>query len=87
MTRFAESLSDESVRSIFASQLPETRSHILMGRLQVERFVTKEVDARLSKLLCAEARRDYLFLLEEIARFVLGLAEERGEVEISADID
>ena len=88
MTRFAQSLPDESVRAIFASQLSETRSHILMGRLQVERFITKEVDVRLSKLLCAEARRDYLFLLEEIAKFVLGMKqEERGEVTVSADID
>jgi len=88
MTRFAESCPDEPVRAIFASQLPETRSHILMGRLQVERFMTKDVDVRLSRRLCAETRRDYLFLLEEIARFVLGVKEEeRGEVAISADID
>jgi hypothetical protein len=86
--RFAQSLPDEPVRAIFASQLAETRSHILMGRLQVERFITKEVDVRLAKLLCAEARRDYLFLLEEIGRFVLGMKEaEGGEVAISADID
>ena len=88
MTRFAHSLPDEAIRAIFASQLAESRSHILMGRLQVERFIEKEVDARLSQRLCAEARRDYLFLLEEIARFVLGMKEEeKGEVVISADID
>ena len=88
MTRFAESLPDEAVRAIFASQLAESRSHVLMGRLQVERFITKEVDARLSKRLCAEARRDYLFLLEEIARFVLGMKEENtGDILVYADID
>lgn len=86
--RFAESLPDETLRQIFASQLAETRSHVLMGRFQVERFVTKEVDVQLAKRLCAEARRDYLFVLEEIARFVLGIKEEdAGEVMVSADID
>jgi hypothetical protein len=59
-----------------------------MGRLQVERFVQKEVDIELSKRLCAETRRDYLFFLEETARFVLGLEEEKaGEVMVAADID
>jgi hypothetical protein len=38
--------------------------------------------------LCAETRRDYLFFLEETARFVLGMAEEKaGEVSVSGDID
>lgn len=88
MARLARSLPDEPVRAIFASQLAEGRSHILMGRLQVERFITKEVDARLARSLCAETRRDYLFLLEEIARFVLGMKEEdAGEIVVSADID
>lgn len=86
--RFAESLPDESIRAVFKSQLAETRSHILMGRLQVECFVRKEVDAELSKRLCAEVRRDYLFLLEEIARFVLGMKEEQaGEIELSTGLD
>jgi len=87
MTRFARSLPDEPIRAIFASQLSETRSHILMGRLQVERFIAKEVDMELAKRLCAQTRRDYLFLLEETARFVLGMKEEKGEVDVSADID
>jgi hypothetical protein len=59
-----------------------------MGRFQVEKFITKEVDCELAKRLCAETRRDYLFFLEESARFVLGLAEEKaGEVTVQADID
>ncbi len=33
MTRCARWLPDASIRAIFASQIPETRSHILMGRL------------------------------------------------------
>ena len=88
MTRLAQSLPDQSVRAIFGSQIPETRSHILMGRLQVERFIKKDVDVELAKRLCAEARRDYLFSLEEIGKFVLGIEEEEtGEVAVSADID
>ena len=53
-----------------------------------ERFAQKEVDVQLATRLCAETRRDYLFFLEEGARFVLGLKEETtGEVMVSADID
>jgi hypothetical protein len=60
----------------------------MMGRFQVERFVEKSVDVELAKRLCAETKRDYLFLLEEIARFTLGMAEENaGEVTVQADID
>jgi len=59
-----------------------------MGRFQVERFLQKEVDTELAKRLCAETRRDYLFYLEESARFVLGMQEEKaGEVSVSGDID
>ena len=86
--KFAKSFPDETMHAIFQSQLAETRSHVLMGRFQVEKFITKEVDAELARRLCAETRRDYLFFLEETARFVLGLAEEKaGEVTVQADID
>jgi hypothetical protein len=86
--RFANCLRDEALRALFLSQLPETRSHVLMGKLQAERFLQKQVDIELAKRLAAETRRDYLFFLEETARFVLGLAEEQaGEVTVSADID
>ena len=85
---FAQGFPDEAIHALFQSQLAETRSHVLMGRLQVERFVQKEVDIELAKRLCAETRRDYLFFLEETARFVLGLEEEKaGEVMVAADID
>lgn len=88
MTRFAEAFPDNPIRQIVTSQLPETRSHVLMGRLQVERFVFKDVDVTLAQRLCAETRRDYLFVLEEIARFVLGMEEEKaGEITVAADID
>jgi hypothetical protein len=86
--RFARVLPDEVMHALFQSQVAETRSHVLMGRLQVERFMRKEVDAELARRLCAEARRDYLFFLEETARFVLGLEDERaGDVMVAADID
>ena len=59
-----------------------------MGRFQVEQFIQKEVDAELARRLCVETRRDYLFFLEETARFVLGMEEEKaGEVTVQADID
>jgi len=86
--RFAESLPDQSMRAVFHSQLAETRSHMLMGRHQVEQYVDKAVDIELAKRLCTETKRDYLFFLEETARFVLGMAEEKaGEVTVQADID
>jgi hypothetical protein len=86
--RFAQGFPDEAIHALFQSQLAECRSHVLMGRLQVERFVQKEVDAELAKRLCAETRRDYLFFLEETARFALGMEEEKaGEVMVAADID
>lgn len=86
--RFARALAGETIGALFSSQRAETRSHVLMGRFQVERFVQKQVDAELAKRLCVETRRDYLFYLEETARFALGMAEEEaGEISVTADID
>jgi len=86
--KFARLFPDESLHALFQSQLTEIRSHVLMGKFQTEKFITKEIDAELAKRLCAETRRDYLFYLEETARFVLGLEAERaGEVTVQADID
>lgn len=86
--KFAKGLDDEPLHALFQSQLAELRSHVLMGRFQTEKFIQKEVDAELAKRLCAETRRDYLFYLEETARFVLGLEQEMaGEVTVQADID
>ena len=88
LERFGRSFSDAAIRALFLSQVPETRSHVLMGRFQVERFVEKDVDVQLAKRLRTEVARDYLFFLEETARFVLGMKEEAaGEVMISADVD
>jgi len=86
--RIANSLRDEALGALFLSQIPEIRSHVLMGRLQAERFLQKDVDIELARRLSAETRRDYLFFLEETARLVLGLGEEQaGEATVSADID
>ncbi len=86
--KFAASFPEEALHAVFQSQLAETRSHVLMGKFHVERYIQKHVDAELAKRLCAEARRDYLFFLEETARFALGLEEETaGEVTVSGDID
>jgi hypothetical protein len=85
--RFANCLRDEGLRALFLSQQPETLSHVLMGKLQAERFLLKPIDIELAKRLSAETRRDYLFFLEETARFVLGMEGEKGEVTVSADID
>ena len=86
--KFAKTFPDEAIHSLFHSQLAETRSHVLMGKFHVERFIHKEIDAELARRMCAEARRDYLFYLEESARFVLGMQEEKaGEISVSGDID
>jgi hypothetical protein len=58
--RFAQGFPEAAIHALSQSQLAETRSHTLMGRLQAERFAQKEVDAELAKRLCAETRRDYL---------------------------
>lgn len=86
--RFAKVFPDEALHAIFQSQLAETRSHVLMGKFHVEKFIQKQIDAELAKRLCAETLRDYLFFIEETARFALGLEQERaGAVAVSGDID
>jgi hypothetical protein len=50
-----------------------------MGKLQAKRFLQKTIDIELAKRLSAGTRRDYLFFLEEIARFVLGLEEKKAK--------
>jgi hypothetical protein len=54
--RMAEKFPDAAIRALFSSQLAETRSHVLMGRFQVERFVEREVDVELARRLAAETR-------------------------------
>lgn len=71
MKKFAERYPDESVRKVFAGQIPETASHVQMGRFMVERFVVKEVDTKLVKTETGVVCRDYLSAMREITDFVL----------------
>ena len=47
MEGLGESLGDDDLGAVFASQLVEIRSHVNMGRRVVEEFVEKPVDAEL----------------------------------------
>ena len=87
LERFAETVPDDRLRAIFAGQVPETRSHVLGGRLIVERFVTAPVDAGLCRIDHAGVRENYLFALDEIAAFTLGVAEPAGEVNLARHLD
>ena len=71
LERLATAIQDEYLQKLFASQIPETRSHIMMGRFMVERFVNQPVDVELCQELVAMARRDYTTALQGIADFVL----------------
>lgn len=71
LKKFAEQYPDESLRRIFAGQIPETASHVQMGRFMVERFAIKDVDQKLVATETSVVCRDYLSALREIADFVL----------------
>jgi hypothetical protein len=71
LERLAVAIQDEYLQKLFASQLPETRSHVMMGRFMVERFVSQPVDVELCQELVSMARRDYTTALQGIADFVL----------------
>ena len=71
LERLAAASQDAYMQKLFASQVPETRSHIIMGRFMVERFVSQPVDVELCKELVSMARRDYTTALQGIADFVL----------------
>jgi hypothetical protein len=89
LERFGQAVPDERLRALFASQVAETRSHVLMGRLLVERYVTADVDAGLCRHDHAEIRRSYLFVLDEIAAFTLGIPEpaatRKAPIQVHAD--
>ncbi len=76
---------DPALRALFAGQAAETRSHVLMGRLIVERYVTSAVDEGLARIDHGVVRQNYLFALDEIAAATLGLAESKGEVVVPKD--
>ena len=71
LERLAGAIQDAYLQKLFASQIPETRSHVMMGRFMVERFVSQPVDVELCQELVAMARRDYTAALQGIADFVL----------------
>jgi hypothetical protein len=71
LERLAGAIQDAYLQKLFASQLPETRSHVMMGRFMVERFVSQPVDVELCQELVSMARRDYTTALQGIADFVL----------------
>lgn len=73
LERLGASYPDPHVRAIFAGQAAETRSHVMMGKLIVERFVESDVDTTLATNSCAATRKNYLFALEEFAGFAMGI--------------
>lgn len=85
LERLGREFPDAGLRAIFAGQVAETRSHVLMGRLIVERWVTTEVDEGLARLDHGVVRQNYLFALDEIAAATLGLAEPKGDVVVPKD--
>jgi hypothetical protein len=74
LERLAAASQDDYLQKLFASQVPETRSHVIMGRFMVERFVSQPVDVALCQELVAMACRDYTTALQGIADFVLAPA-------------
>ena len=72
MEALAEAIADPDLKSVFASQAVENRSHVNMGRRIVEEFVVKPVDAELCRWACGIARRDYGMFLQELSDVVLG---------------
>src|SRR5262249_78151 len=71
LERLAAASQDAYLQKLFASQIPETPTHPMMGRFMVERFVSQPVDVALCQELVAMARRDYTTALQGIADFML----------------
>ena len=71
LERLGEAISDDYLAKLFSSQVPETLSHVMMGRFMVERFVTEPVDVDLCRMILPMARADYVAALSGIADFVL----------------
>jgi hypothetical protein len=85
LERLGRDWPDPALRALFAGQVAETRSHVLMGRLIVERWVESAVDEGLARIDHGVVRQNYLFALDEIAAATLGLAEVKGEVSVPKD--
>jgi len=77
LERLGEAIPDAYLRQLFASQVPETRSHVQMGRFMVERFVSQPVDVEMCRGMVVMARRDYTIALSGMADFVLEVGEDK----------
>jgi len=76
--RLGDAIPDAYLRQLFASQVPEIRSHVQMGRFMVERFVPQAVDVEMCRGMVAMACRDYSIALAGMADFVLEVGEEKS---------
>ena len=76
LERLGEALPDAYLRKLFSSQVPETRSHVQMGRFMVERFVSQPVDVDMCRAMVAMARKDYAIALAGLVDFVLHPAQD-----------
>jgi len=87
LERLAAGAPDAHLQALFAGQVPETRSHVLGGRLVVERCVGTAVDAGLCRIDHATVRENYLFALDEMVAAALGVPEAAGEVSLPRHVD
>lgn len=89
LERYGAEFPDPALRRLFAGLIPETASHVQMGRFVVERFVEKPVDQELCRRTAQIACRDYLGMLDEVGAYVLGIetAAPSGPVEIPRGLD
>ncbi len=88
LERFGQSLPDERIRALFASQVAETRSHVYMGRVIVERYVQKPVDHEIARIEWDVIKKSYWGAMEEIAGHALGRASEVPSQEnVPEDVD
>ena len=71
LERLGAAIQDDYLGKLFSSQVPETLSHVMMGRFVVERFVTEPVDVDMCRMIIPMAIADYSAALSDIAEFVL----------------
>ena len=86
LERLGEAISDPYLSNLFTSQIPETRSHVQMGRFMVERFVTQGVDAEMCRSMVPTTSRDYNAALASIADLVLTQGEAAASPPADAEM-
>ena len=86
LERLGQAIADPYLSSLFTSQVPETRSHVQMGRFMVERYVTREVDVEMCRAMVTTLRHDYNLALSWIADFVLKGAPMDGASSTDAEM-